>query len=209
MAYVPARARPRQSVLLWVNREGVEQPTGMFGGVYFQPRLAPDGRRVAVTISGEDNDDVWLYDLARETWSRFTSEGNGGFPLWTRDGQRLAYVSDKAGRENMYWKPLDGSAPEERLLASDRSTFPFSWTPDGALAFVLVSPRTLQDIWVLRPDRKDKPSALVETPFGEGAPTFSPDGRWLAYVSSESGRNEIYVWRRHTLRNDVVVAAIV
>jgi serine/threonine-protein kinase len=193
MAYVPASRRPRQSALVWVNREGVEQPTGVSGGIYFQPRLAPDGRRVAITVGGEDHDDVWLYDLARQTRSRFTSDGNNGFPLWTPDGRRLTYVSDKAGRENIYWKPLDGSAAEERLLASDRSTFPFSWTRDGVLAFVVVDPSTQQDLWVLRLDRRDKPAAFLETPFGEGAPAFSPDGRWIAYASGESGRNEIYV----------------
>jgi eukaryotic-like serine/threonine-protein kinase len=193
LAYVPAGRRPRQSELVWVNRQGVEHPTGVSGGSYYQPRLAPDGRRVAITVSGEDHDDVWLYDLARETWSRFTSDGNSGFPLWTPDGQRLTYVSDKAGRENIYWKPLDGSAAEERLLTSDKSSFPFAWTRGGALAFVQVHPRTLQDIWIFRLDQRDKPSLFVDTPFGEGAPTLSPDGRWIAYVSSESGRNEIYV----------------
>ena len=193
MAYVPAGRRARQSELVWVNRQGVEHPTGVSGGSYYQPRLAPDGRRVAITVSGEDHDDVWLYDLARETWSRFTSEGNSGFPLWTPDGHRLTYVSDKAGRENIYWKPLDGSAAEERLLISDKSSFPFAWTRSGALAFVQVNPLTLQDILSLRLDRRATPSVLVDTPFGEGAPTLSPDGRWMAYVSSESGRNEIYV----------------
>jgi eukaryotic-like serine/threonine-protein kinase len=193
LAYVPATSRPRQSALVWVGRDGSEQPTGATGGAYFQPRLSPDGRRVAVTVSGEDHDDVWLYDLARETWSRFTSEGNGGFPLWTPDGTRLTYVSDKGGRENIYWKPLDGSAGEERLISSDRSNFPFTWTRSGVLAFVLVNPRTQQDVWTVRLDQRDKPTPFVETPYGEGAPSFSPDGRWMAYVSSESGRNEIYV----------------
>jgi Tol biopolymer transport system component len=193
MAYVPARSNPRQSALVWVSRSGAEQPAGASGGSYYQPRLAPDGKRVAVTVNGEDHDDVWLYDFARQAWSRITSEGNGGFPLWAPDGRRLAYVSDKAGRENMYWRPLDGSGPEERLLVSDRSTFPFSWSRDGGLAFVRLDPQTFQDIWMLPADRAQKPVAFVQTPFGEGAPAFSPDGRWVAYVSSESGRNEIHV----------------
>ncbi len=193
LAYVPANPHPRQSALMWVNRDGVEQPTGAAAGAYYQPRLSPDGRRVAVTVGAEDHDDVWLYDLARETWNRFTSEGNSGFPLWTPDGRRLTYVSDKAGRENIYWKPLDGSGPEERLLASERSSFPFSWTRNGELAFVVSHPSTLQDLWLFRLDQKDKPTVFLGTPFGEGGPAFSPDGRWLAYVSSESGRNEIFI----------------
>ena len=193
MAYVPAGSRPPQSALVWVNRQGVDHPAGESRGMYFQPRLSPDGRRAAVTVVGEDHDDIWLYDLARETWSRFTSEGNNGFSVWTPDGHRLTYVSDRAGRENIYWKPLDGSGPDERLRVDDRSAFPFSWTRDGILAYVRVHPQTLQDIWMLRLDRRDKPDAFLVTPYGEGAPTFSPDGRWVAYASSETGRNEIYI----------------
>jgi serine/threonine-protein kinase len=193
MAYVQANPRRRRSALVWVDRAGVEQPTGASGGMYFQPRLSPDGRRVAVTVSGEDQDDVWLYDLVRGTWSRFTSEGNSAFPLWTLDGRRLTYVSDKAGPDNMYWKPLDGSGPEERLVASERPNYPFSWSPDGSLTYVLVDQVTLQNIRVFRPGDRGMSTPFLETPFGEGAPLFSPDGRWVAYVSNETGRNEIHI----------------
>jgi serine/threonine-protein kinase len=193
IVYMPASPRPRQSALVWVNRQGVEQPAGASSGAYYQPRLAPDGRRVAVTVGGEDHDDLWLYDLERETWSRFTSEGNNGFPVWTPDGRRLTYVSDKTGRESIYWKPLDGTSAEERLVATDRATFPFSWTRNGVLAFVQSDARTLQNLWLLAVDQKENPRIFLETPFAEGGPAFSPDARWIAYVSGESGRNEIYV----------------
>jgi hypothetical protein len=149
MAYVPA-GKPRQTALTWVGRAGDEMPTGASGGTYYQPRISPDGGRVAVTVRGVDRDDVWLYELTRETWSRFTSQGNNAFPVWTQDGRRLTYVSDKAGLDNMYWKPLDGRGPEERLVASERPNYPFSWSRDEALLFVSVSLRTAQDLWVLR-----------------------------------------------------------
>jgi Tol biopolymer transport system component len=193
MVYVPGNERPRQNALVWIDRSGLEQPTGASGGTYFQPRLSPDGNRMAVTVGGGDHDDVWLYDLARKTWSRFTSEGNNGYPLWTPDGRKLTYVSDKAGPDNMYSRPLDGSGPDERVLASDQPNYPFSWSRDGVLAFVSVSPTSQQDLWTLRPDQKGKPTPFLATPFGEGAPKFSLDGRWLAYVSNESGRPEVYV----------------
>jgi Tol biopolymer transport system component len=193
LAYIPASPRPQQSALVWVSRTGVEEPTGATGLAYFQPRLAPDGRRVAVTVSGENTDDIWLYDLARETWSRFTLEGNNGFPVWTPDGRRMTFVSDRAGVDNIYWKPLDGSAPEERLATSERPNYPFSWSRDGTLVYVEAHPLTLQNLWVLHADRKTKPGPFLETPFGEGAPALSPDGRWVAYVSNESGRNEVHV----------------
>jgi Tol biopolymer transport system component len=193
LAYIPAASRPQRSALVWVDRNGVEQATGASGGRYFQPRLSPDGRRIAIVVGGESRDDVWIYDLSREAWNRFTSESNNAFPVWTPDGRRLTYVSDKAGPDNMYWKPLDGSGAEERLVVSNRANYCFSWSRDGRLAYVSVQPRTLQDIWIVRPDQRDKPTAVLETPFGEGAPQFSPDGRWLAYVSNETGRNEVYV----------------
>jgi eukaryotic-like serine/threonine-protein kinase len=193
LAYVPGSEQSRQDSLVWVDRNGREEPTGAAGGIYYQPHLSPDGRRLAVTVGASDHDDVWLFELTRKTWSRFTSVGNNGFPLWTPDGKRLTYVSDKAGPDNMYSKSLDGNGVEERLLASDQPNYPLSWSREGVLAFVLVSARTQQDLWILRPDQKGKATKFLETPFGEGAPVFSPDGRWLAYVSNESGRPEIYV----------------
>lgn len=192
VAYVPARSKPLQDALVWVSRAGVETPTGASGGVYFQPRLSPDGARVAVTVGGEDNDDVWAYELAREAWSRMTIlGGNNSFPLWSRDGRRVAHVSDRSGPDNIYVKSLDSPA-DERLLVSTEPNYPFAWTRDDTLVFVRPDPITLQDIFVLR-SKAAAPEPIVKTSFGEGGPTVSPDGRWLAYVSNESGRNEIYV----------------
>jgi serine/threonine-protein kinase len=191
IAYLPARSKPLQRSLVWVSRAGVETPSGASGGVYFQPRLSPDGSRVAVTISGEDNDDIWLYELARGTWSRLTTGGNNSFPLWSLDGRRLAHVSDRSGPDNMYVKSLD-STQDERLLVSAEANYPFAWTPDDTLVFVKPDPITLQDILMLR-RTEAAPTSILSTPFGEGGPAVSPDGRWLAYVSNESGRNEVYV----------------
>jgi eukaryotic-like serine/threonine-protein kinase len=191
LAYVPASPASGQHALTWVDHSGIERPSGASGGTYFQPRISPDGRRVAVTVRGE-HDDVWLYDLTRETWNRFTSDGNNAFPVWTPDGRRLTFVSDKAGLDNMYWKTPYGGR-EERLLVSDQPNYPFSWSRDGTLMFVAPSVRGAQDILMLRADQNPKPTAFLATPFAEGAPTFSPDGRWLAYVSNDSGRNQVYV----------------
>jgi serine/threonine protein kinase/Tol biopolymer transport system component len=193
MAYVPGTSLRTKNALVWVDRSGVELSTAVSGAAYFQQRLSSDGRRLAVTIGGNDNDNVWLHDFDRGTWSRFTSGGNSAFPTWAPDGQRLTYASDKAGLINMYWRPLDGSTPEERLFSGEGAAFPFSWSSDGALVFVSTKPRGAQGIFVLRRDQRDQ--APVETGFGEGGPALSPDGRWIAFVSAESGRNEIYVGR--------------
>jgi len=125
--------------------------------------------------------------------------------VWTRDGRRLAYARCNLNLNGVppgiYWKPADGSGPEERLLATDRPSWPFSWSPDGrVLAFMDLDSRkqssadyTRSDIWWLSVDDRTKPHPFLQTKFWEGAPVLSPDGHWLAYVSDESGRYEIYV----------------
>jgi Tol biopolymer transport system component len=142
----------------------------------------------------EQETQIWQYDLSRDTLTRLTFEGNNNLvPIWTPDGKRLAFISNKEGPENIFWQLADGSGGLERLTTSDYTHVPHSWSPDGQLlAFVEVSPTTGWDIWVLRVgDRKTQP--FLRTPFNESVPRFSPDGRWLAYISNESGRFEIYV----------------
>jgi serine/threonine-protein kinase len=185
--------RPRQDALVWVDRSGRETSVGVgaSGGTYVQPRLSPDGRRIAVVVRGDDHDDVWLYDLGRNTWGRVTTEGNNGFPIWTRDGSRLVYSSDRTGTVSIESTQLDGGGVSELLVRSERATraFPFSWSPDGVLAFV--SNRGTQNVWLLRPRQEATP--FFTTPFIEGAPMFAPDGHAIAYVSNETGRNEINI----------------
>jgi len=184
---------PPQHALVWVDRSGREQPVGASGGTYAQPRLSPDGRRIAVVVRGDDFHDVWLYEPGRNTWNRFTSEGNCEFPLWTADGTRLAYNSDRSGAVVIELKRSDGSGTPETLVSSDwsRRSFPFSWSRDGLLAFVALRPA--QDIFVVRPGSGVDATPFAASPFVEGAPMFAPDGHAIAYVSSETGRNEIYL----------------
>ena len=193
IVYVPTGAELGSNALVWVDRAGAEQPTGASGRPYAQPRLAPDGRRVVTSLRG-NTEDLWLIDLTRGTSSRLTAESSASFPVWTPDGRRLTLASAKEGSYSIYWRPVDGSAPDERLLSGSWPNYPFSWSPDGkALAFVSVSPTTLQDIRVLSLDQRGASKPFVETQFREGGPAFSPDGKWIAYVSDESGRFEIYV----------------
>jgi hypothetical protein len=137
---------------------------------------------------------AWLYDLSRETLTRFSIEGSvNQAPVWTPDGKRIALDSNKVGPLNICWGLADGSSELERLTSSEYVPAPMSWSPDGQLlAFVEYNPTTQHDIWVLRMgDRKAQP--FLRTRFDETEPRFSPDGRWLAYISDESGRYEIYV----------------
>jgi Tol biopolymer transport system component len=193
LVYVPGSVQATQRKLVWVDRNGTEQSLAAAAHAYQYPRLSPDGRRVAVTIQ-EQGSQTWLYDLSRESLTRFTFEGNVNYgTAWTHDGKRIAFYSDKEGPLNIFWQLADGSGGLERLTTSDNIHVPSSFSPDGQLlAFIEVNPTTGWDIWVLRlGDRKAQP--FLRTPFLESAPRFSPDGRWLAYVSNESGRFEIYV----------------
>jgi serine/threonine-protein kinase len=193
LVYVSGGVQSAQSRLVWVSRNGAEQPLATPARAYLVPRLSPDGRRVAVTIT-EQESHVWLYDLAREAWTRLTFEGNANnSPAWTPDGKRFAFSSNKEGQINIFWQLADGSGGLERLTTSEYLHAPQSWSPDGQLlAFFEVNPTTQRDIWVLRmSDRKAQP--FLRTQFDEAVPQFSPDGRWLAYISNETGRHEIYV----------------
>jgi Tol biopolymer transport system component len=195
LVYVPGGAQGVQFRfrLVWVDREGAEQPLAAPAHGYEYPRLSPDGRRVAVGIE-EQEAQVWLYDLSRETLTRSTFEGNDNiFPVWKPDGKRIAFRSNKEGSPNLFWQLAEGSGGLERLTTGEYQQDPMSWSPDGQLlAFMEVNPTTGLDIWVLRlSDRKAQP--FLRTRFNESAPQFSPDGRWLTYSSDESGRYEIYV----------------
>jgi eukaryotic-like serine/threonine-protein kinase len=193
LVYVPGGIQSAQSRLVWVNRNGAEQPLAAPMRAYQFPRLSPDGRRVAMAIA-EQETQIWLYDLSREALTRFTFEGNTNLiPVWTPDGKRIAFQSNREGPSNVFWQLADGSGGQERLTTSEYLQGPTSWSPDGQLmAFTEINPTTGYDIWVLRmDDRKAQP--FLQTPFLESAPRFSSDGRWLAYVSDESGHREIYV----------------
>jgi Tol biopolymer transport system component len=190
LVYVPGGVQEAERKLVWVDRNGAEQPFAAPAHAYETPRFSPDGQRIAVAIDAQ----IWLYDLSRETSTRFTFEGNANSrPVWTPDGKRIAFFSNKDGPLNLFWQLADGSGGLEKLATSDSLNVPMSFSPDGQLlAFTEVNPTTGNDILVLRiSDRNVQP--FLRTPFNEADPRFSPDGRSIAYLSDESGRSEVYV----------------
>jgi eukaryotic-like serine/threonine-protein kinase len=192
LVYVPGGGLAAQR-LVWVSRNGTEQALAAPPRGYIYPRISPDGRRVAVSIAEEGNQE-WVYDFSRDTLTRLTFGGSLNYnSVWTPDGKRIAFMSNREGTPNIYWQLADGSGGLERLTASEYTQPPRSFSPDGQLlAFAEIDPTTGYDIWVLRlSDRKAEP--FLRTPFNESVPSFSPDGHWLAYVSDESGHYEVYV----------------
>jgi Tol biopolymer transport system component len=193
LVYVSGGVQSTQRRMVWVDRKGVEQALPAPARPYRYTRISADGQRVATGIEESENH-IWLYDLLRETLTRWTFEGGVNIMgAWTPDGKRIAFQSDTGGPQNIYWQLANGGGGLERLTTSEYINAPNSWSPDGqALAFIEIRPDTGYDILVLRlSDRKVQP--FLRTRFNESAPRFSPDGRWLAYISDESGRFEVYV----------------
>ncbi len=180
--------------LVWVDRQGKEQPLTEIRRTYETPRLSPDGKRLAVTIR-DNNTDVWVYDLGRGTLTRLTFQpGEDETPVWTPDGKRVTFSSVIGGTRSLRWKAADGSGAEEQLLAAEYHRHIGSWSPDGTvLAFQDEDPTTGWDIWYVSLEGDHTAEPFLSTRFDEEWPMFSPDGRWVAYVSNESGNNEIYV----------------
>ena len=195
LVYVPSTSTGGFNLtLVWVDRQGQATPLIEDRNIYSLPRLSPDGQRVAVGARSGANPDIWIYDIGPGTRMRLTVEGNNNSPVWTPDGKRVTFSSTRDGPQDLYWKPADGSGQAEPLLNMNSLNIltPTSWSPDGeSLAFYEVNPASARDIWAL--PREGDPLPFVATAFNERAPMFSPDGRWLAYVSDESGRDEIYV----------------
>jgi Tol biopolymer transport system component len=182
--------------LAWFDRTGKE--LGRLGepdenGI-ITPRISPDGRRVAVSRVVQGNADIWLLDGARD--NRFTFDAAQDlFPIWSPDGSRIVFNSNRKGTVNLYIKPSGGGAgAEELLLESAQDKYAGGWSPDGRLLlFLSIDPQSGRDIWVLPLNGDRKPRVFLKTNFDEVAGPFSPDGRWVAYQSNESGRFEIYV----------------
>ncbi len=196
LLYVPGDRLARKT-LVWVDRQGKATPFSGEQHDYWYPRLSPDGRRVAVRINEKDGRrDIWIHEDGQDKARRLipSYEGENLFPAWTPDGKRVTFNSIRAESFHLYWRVVDGDGVTERLLERDNQQVPGSWSPAcDVLSFYEVHPSTQRDIWILSMKGERTAAPFVVTPFNELAPMFSPDGRWIAYVSNRSGRNEIYV----------------
>lgn len=187
IAYMPAESMTRSTVV-WMDRKGQTTQALPETGGYLDPRLSPDGGRVAVSMSNPDGGaDVWVFDLNRRTKLRLTTAGSNLRPRWTPDGVRVSFSSEN----EVYQRRADGSGDREPVLVRPDSQFPDAWTPDGT-TLIYNEGAGVRDLWSVRIGAE--PVRLVPaSPFTERAGSVSPDGKWLVFTSDESGRDEIYV----------------
>jgi Tol biopolymer transport system component len=183
--------------LLWMDRTGKELETVGDPGEAHNPALSPKGDRLAYDLADprSGRSDIWIRDLARGVSSRFTfGAADETAPLWSPDGSRIVFSDNRSGNYELYEKAADGQGEEKLLLHSDELTIANDWSRDGRyIAFASQSKETGFDILLLPTFGDRKPVTFLKTPFRELWPVFSPDGRYLAYQSNESGRAEVYV----------------
>jgi Tol biopolymer transport system component/predicted Ser/Thr protein kinase len=186
----------RANRLVWLDRSGREVGAIGVAGSYYAPRLSPDGSRLAAVRTDIDgtNGDIWLTDFARNVTSRFTfAEADENNPIWSPDSKRLFFSSSREGVSNLYHALSDRPGSEELLLRTSAWKVADDVSPDGRfLVYETTDPKRRVDLWILPLSGDRTPSPLVATPFGEFAAQISADGRWIAYTSNESGRDEVY-----------------
>ena len=187
LLYAPGRQVIKNtSRLVRVDRTGEAIAITKEASGYAYPRMSPDGERVAVSIQTKDGRSIWLVDIARDAATRFTFEKTQFTLAWTPTGDRLSYQSS----QGIFWKPVDGSANEEPLV--EDAFWPSSWSPDGKM-LAYTKTEFGGDIWVLPREPDAEPIPVARSEFNEVGAVFSRDGHFIAYVSDESGRNEVYV----------------
>ena len=203
LVYVAGRGAVPGVSIYWMDRAGKFSPLRETPGVYYNPAFSPDGKRLALETDDGKRSDIWVYEWERDGFTRLTFAGEtNSNPVWTGDGQRIVYSSTEGGGvPNLWWIRADGAGDAQRLSESKSQQYAGSWRPDGkVLAFRQLNPDTGLDIVTLSVEGDEKsgwkpgePKFFVKSTFDETEPAFSPDGRWLAYASNESGSYEVYV----------------
>ena len=194
LVYESKTVLPDDLSLAWLDRQGKIEKLPGPPRAYREPHLSPDGRQIAVTVGGQ-NSDIWVYDISRGTLTRVTFDGTAGAPVWSPDGKRIAYASFKNGQFVILWKPADGSGMEETLVSPQNAMqAPLSFALDGkSLAYMFSNPNAHIEVKLASLEGNRTAKSLVATQFDAIGGQFSPDGRWLAYFSNESGQFEVYV----------------
>jgi len=184
--------------MTWISRDGKQRdPVVKADDFSFDFRLSPDGKHVVLVRTVSGNQDIWLYEFERGVLSRLTFDpAPEGVPVWSPDSRQVAYASMRAGLPQIFRKDAGGSGQEERLHESPLPEEPKDWSRDGKfLLYMSTDPKTGSDQWLLPMDgtAPRKPVVVLQTPFNEGRSRISPDGKWVAYASVESGTGQVYI----------------
>jgi Tol biopolymer transport system component len=186
-----------QSRLTWFDTSGKVTSTSGANGNYRSPAISRDGTRIAFSQldSSNGNSNIWVLDIARGAPGKVTfNSGNNDYPTWSPDGKSIAFASNRRGHMDLYVKNADGTGEERLLLESQEDKTPEDWSRDGRyLVYRDTDPKNSEDIWILPLQGNAKPIPFLRTEFSEGLARFSPDGRWIAYTSTEAGNPEVYV----------------
>jgi Tol biopolymer transport system component len=181
--------------LVWLDRSGKQVGQGAEPGDYGPPSISPDGNRAAVAKFGPDGThaNLWILDAAGNTTPFTSTPQHEGSPVWSPDGSKIAFFSDAEGGSDIYVKPANGEGRAELFYKSTFPKYLTDWSRDGRyILFVVASPGTGMDVWAMSTaDRKAAP--ILNTICQETSATLSPDGKWLAFQSDQSGRPEVYV----------------
>ena len=197
LVYVPGGFGFSAPAAVWVDREGRQEPIPMSEDSYRSVRLSPDGTRLALQ-EFQMPSDLWVYDIARGTLNRLTNDPAQDLsPLWTLDGKRVVFGSEREGVSGLFSMNADGTGDVERLMTEDFGTFlsPHAWAPDGTTLLFSGGGSGGRDILFLFVPGEREPEALIRTEFHEDQPAVSADGRWVAYMSRLSGQSEVFVER--------------
>jgi len=200
LVFITGSVASVERTLVWVDRTGAEVPLNVPPRAYNNARISPDGATVALDVRDQDRD-IWTWELARETLTRLTFHpAEDEFPVWSPDSQQIAFSSTGRGEvsntTSLFQRAADGTGFDEQLVSTDWQIFPTSFLPDatGVLVFGMgIGAGASDDIGIFSMGGEDPATPMLETDFEESYPAVSPDGRWLAYVSDESGSEEIYV----------------
>jgi len=198
LAYIEGAPQSRQTRLVWRSRGGASEPIPTPAGAYDDPTISPDRTKIAVAVAGATTFDIAIYDIKQTTMTRLTFEGDNTDPRWSPDGRRVSFASVRnRALMSAYAKAADGSGKAELLYSADRlpnagQAVPFGWTPDGRSIILGFTNENAANLATLSTEDGEA-SVLLETPASEAMPALSPNGRWLAYTSDETGEFQIYV----------------